>query len=116
MNSFKAHNFLEAQPVFPGEIDIFILRQILHDWPDKYASKILQHLRSSASPNTRLVIIDSLLRFACGDKDTAASEIKGALEGDPPRPLLENLGQANAMVYDVDIGVRHIKACFYQLE
>ena len=45
-----------------GGSDLFILRQILHDWSDKACGSILRALRASmqANPSARLAIIESL--------------------------------------------------------
>jgi hypothetical protein len=39
---FMSHDFVEEQPVKGA--DIYLLRIVLHDWPDKYAAKILGNL------------------------------------------------------------------------
>ena len=45
-----------------GGSDLFVLRQILHDWSDTACGSILRALRESmqASPSARLAIIESL--------------------------------------------------------
>lgn len=93
--------------MLPGNPSVFILRLIIHDWSDKYASKILMNLRAKAVPETKLLVLDSILDFACHNtSDDIAVGVKGAERRNPPSPLLANFGQANAMVYDFDITVR----------
>ncbi len=57
---FMAHSFLEPQPIVA---DVYILRFILHDWPDKYAVKILKNLIPALKqkPNARIVLMETLL-------------------------------------------------------
>ncbi|KAI5116033.1 hypothetical protein M0805_002088 [Coniferiporia weirii] len=94
----KAHfitaDYFEPQPVLPGTPDIFMMRMIIHDWSDKYAIRLLRRLREAAGPSTKLIIIDSVLDYACENPNDAAR---------PPRPLLPNMGAANIMPYAVDL-------------
>lgn len=98
-----AHNFFEPQPVQGPAV--FILRTILHDWPDEYCIKILCHLRNAAGPNTQLVVVDNIVTYACGDP-ADVEHIPGAVEPRPPFPLLANKGAANLFAYLVDLQVR----------
>ncbi|KAI0644809.1 hypothetical protein C8Q79DRAFT_1010960 [Trametes meyenii] len=74
--------------------DVFLLRLILHDWPDDESRRILRRLRSAAGPNTKLVIGDMLLPYTCRSEHAFASE---------DSPLLPNLGVANIHGYLIDI-------------
>ncbi|KAL7277477.1 hypothetical protein ACG7TL_008398 [Trametes sanguinea] len=74
--------------------DVFLIRLILHDWPDQECVKILSTLRSAAKPDTKLVIGDMLLPFACPSEEAF-------IQGDSP--LLPNLGIANLHGYLMDI-------------
>lgn len=116
--NIQAHDFLQPQPDLPGVPHVFMLRFILHNWPDKYATQILKNLREKAGSETRLVIMEYLLEATGRDKDTIAPDSEEGLEGEgtrrddvPPKPLLANLGQANVLTYDFDITVR-ILPCF----
>ncbi|KAL5536477.1 hypothetical protein ACEPAF_299 [Sanghuangporus sanghuang] len=80
---FIGVDFFEEQPNLPGPVDVFLLRMIIHDWSDKYAAKILRPLRNVAGPNTKLLIIDSILDHVCGSGQEATR---------PPSPMLPNLG------------------------
>lgn len=92
-------NFLKRQPALPAPPDVFLLRWILHDWPDRYAISILKHLRSAAIlDKTRLVVLESIPEYAC-----QASTGPGAyFLQKPPAPLLSNLGEANVLSYSID--------------
>ena len=58
--SFKAHNFFEPQPTFGGAV--YMLRMIIHDWPDAEATAILRNIVPAleASKST-LLIMDTVL-------------------------------------------------------
>lgn len=81
--------------------DVFMLRNIIHDWSDKYCVKILQRLRDAATPSTRLMIIDNLMPYACVDDNL--KNIPNAQYSLPPAPLLPNSGHASAVAYFEDM-------------
>ncbi|OCB85132.1 S-adenosyl-L-methionine-dependent methyltransferase [Sanghuangporus baumii] len=93
---FLGVDFFEEQPKLPGPVDVFLLRNVIHDWPDKYAIKILRHLRNAAGPNTKLLVIDNVLDHVCGTDQDATR---------PPSPLLPNLGGASLLSYSADVAV-----------
>ncbi|KAI9063980.1 S-adenosyl-L-methionine-dependent methyltransferase [Trametes sanguinea] len=74
--------------------DVFLIRLILHDWPDRKCVQILRTLRSAAGPDTKLIIGDMLLPYAC-------SSDGAFIERDSP--LLPNLGVGNLHGYLMDI-------------
>jgi hypothetical protein len=83
---------------------VFLLKQIMHDWPDSDASKILTMLREAAQPKTKLILIDSLMPFACHDPSADDGKgIPGAVPKEAPHPLLANYGVANEMAYNGDL-------------
>ncbi|OAX79641.1 hypothetical protein ACJ72_06036 [Emergomyces africanus] len=53
--SFIAHNFFQPQPV---EADIYIIKLILHDWPDLEAAKILRALVPALKPGARVILVE----------------------------------------------------------
>lgn len=80
----------------------------MHDWSDSYASKILVELRKVAKPDTKLVLVDSLMPFACRYPESdAKNAVPGAVPREAPEPLLANYGAANEMGYNGDLTVRH---------
>ncbi|KAL1755113.1 O-methyltransferase-domain-containing protein [Schizophyllum commune] len=101
--TLEAHSFFEPQA--PRAVDIFLLKQILHDWSDPYSAKILAHLRAAATPGkTKLVIMDSCLSLACREPlDDQFKDIPGALPHEAPEPLLPNYGPANDSGYLQDL-------------
>lgn len=96
------HDFFTPQPV--KNAAVFLLRNILHDWPDKYCVQILNYLRQAAAPFTQLVIIDNLLSYACTEE--GLENVPGANRPLPPPPLLPNGGYASAISYSQDLMVR----------
>ncbi|KAJ6485343.1 O-methyltransferase [Mycena vitilis] len=94
--SFAEHDFFSPQPV--KNANIFLMRFITHDWSDAYALKILQRLRASAQPYTKLVLLEVLVPLVCGE-DEAYKHIPGAVPDAPPPPLLPNLGIVGMMPY-----------------
>ena len=54
---FKAHNFLEPQPSTPPS-DAFLLRWILHNWPDAYCMRLLRALVPAMRPGVKLLIYE----------------------------------------------------------
>lgn len=60
--SFQGHDFTNPQPVKGA--DVYLLRMILHDWPDNEAAKIIKNLvdaMDKSKPNSRLLIMDTVL-------------------------------------------------------
>lgn len=53
--SFMAHDFFNPQTVQP---DIFLIKLILHDWPDEESIKILRGLVPAMRPGTKVVFIE----------------------------------------------------------
>ncbi|GJE87393.1 S-adenosyl-L-methionine-dependent methyltransferase [Phanerochaete sordida] len=95
----QVHDFFTPQPI--TDASVFLLRNIIHDWSDKYCLQILRHLRNAATPDTHLVIVDSLVSYACEDDDL--KNIPGAVRPVPPKPLLPNMGHAATAAYQIDI-------------
>ncbi|KAI0084847.1 S-adenosyl-L-methionine-dependent methyltransferase [Irpex rosettiformis] len=103
--SLQVHDMFSPQPVH--DASVFIVRAIMHDWSDDYCVKILSRLRSAATANTQLVVIDSIISYACDDSTQALDTIEGArdLRTIAPAPLLPNYGAASLMTYLMDISM-----------
>lgn len=57
---FMEHDFFQPEPVV--DADVYLLRMIIHDWPDSEAIKILGHLKKAMQkPGARIVIMDTVL-------------------------------------------------------
>jgi len=94
-----AHDFFQPQPIKVASA--FLLRLIIHDWADPYAKKILKSLRASATPETKLVIVDCIVPYSCNT--TITEDIPGAVLSPVPAPLLPSLGKANSLAYQIDL-------------
>ncbi|EED14416.1 O-methyltransferase, putative [Talaromyces stipitatus ATCC 10500] len=55
--TFQAHDFSTPQAV---STDVYVLKTMLHDWPDKYVIKILQNLKPYLEAGSRLVMFESI--------------------------------------------------------
>ncbi|CBY02476.1 hypothetical protein LEMA_P012630.1 [Plenodomus lingam JN3] len=55
----QKHNMFKEQPVKGAEI--YLLRTIIHDWPDEEAISILRRLVAAMEPHSHLVIMDVVL-------------------------------------------------------
>ncbi|KAG6860898.1 hypothetical protein C0995_006337 [Termitomyces sp. Mi166 len=102
---FHIHNFFEPQTT-SRNVSVFLLKQILHDWSDEYCVKILTHLRAAAGDDTRLLLIESLIPYACHDPGSEAGHaIAGSVFQEAPRPLLANYGAVNGLPYHLDFNL-----------
>jgi C-methyltransferase len=45
----------------PGDGDAYVLKNILHDWPDEKASQILRNVRAAAGPRATLLLIEFVI-------------------------------------------------------
>ncbi|KAF9218485.1 hypothetical protein BS17DRAFT_791302 [Gyrodon lividus] len=126
---FQDHDFFQPQPPLqPPHVSphpaVYLLRVVLHDWPDSFARRILINLRVASAPETRLIIADHILPLACVDEgihdypgaekckesgpdnwtlDSVLANIEGAERTLAPAPLLPNLGKASAVAYWMDL-------------
>ena len=57
--TFQAHDFFQEQPV--KGTDVYLLRCILHDWSDKYATLILRALIPALKPGAKVVVSDRIV-------------------------------------------------------
>lgn len=80
--SFLPHDFFQLWPTEQiGDVDIFLLRYIFHDWADQYVLRIIQNLMPLMRPGSRLFIIEQTVPEA-GDKDvpTAIRKLSSSLD------------------------------------
>ena len=55
---FQAHDFLTEQTT---QGDVFLLRWVLHDWPDLYVVRILRNLRPALRPGNKILVNDQVM-------------------------------------------------------
>ena len=101
-----AHDFLAPQP--QTKTSIFFLKHVLDNWSNKYSSKILKQLRDAATPNTKLVVLEVVVPYACHDD---AEYTQDGTSGKAPSPLLANWGAVNDVIYWFDMVVRFFFLC-----
>lgn len=53
--TYQPHSFWDPQPL---GVEVYFMRMIFHDWPDKYSKKILHALVTGMRPGSRLLIMD----------------------------------------------------------
>ena len=80
---------------------MFLLRVITHDWPDEFVARILLQLRQAATPQTKLILMDYVLPFACEDRTGSIGAVRTMAP--PSSGLLSNLGKANANAFWLDM-------------
>lgn len=56
--TFMAHNLFDEQKI---QGDVYLLRYILHNWPDDYCARILRALIPALKPGSRILISDHLV-------------------------------------------------------
>ena len=56
---WMVHNFWQEEPV--KNASVYLLRFILHDYPDKYAVKILKNIVPAMGPESRIVVMDGVV-------------------------------------------------------
>jgi 6-hydroxytryprostatin B O-methyltransferase len=54
-----AHDFFQEEDIRDG--DVYLLRQIIHDWPDDSAVKILKNVVSALKKGSKIVIMDQVV-------------------------------------------------------
>ncbi|KII92557.1 hypothetical protein PLICRDRAFT_134252 [Plicaturopsis crispa FD-325 SS-3] len=94
--SFVPVDFFKESPV-AGQ-DIYYLRNICHDWPDRESLKILRGIRKVMTKDTRLLIQEIVLPSLYQDETHTFTE-------KAPFPLLPNYGAGRIRNYNMDINL-----------
>jgi len=90
---FKAIDFFKEAPI--EGCDIYFVKNIIHDWPDKESVTILSNIRKAMKPKSRLLIEEFVLQ-ELGGKDAVEPA---------PEPLLPNYGAGKILHYKVDLNM-----------
>lgn len=103
---FLEHDFFTPQPV--KDADVYLLRMIIHDWPDADAVRILKELVEVMKEGSRIVIMDMVLptpgttsptfEAALRQKDLMMRQVLNARE--------REIEDWHALVRKVDEGLR----------
>ena len=56
---YQHHDFFTPEPL--KDVDVFLLRMIIHDWPTAEATQIIRNLVDSMKPGGKLIIMDTVL-------------------------------------------------------
>ncbi|KAI0746937.1 S-adenosyl-L-methionine-dependent methyltransferase [Daedaleopsis nitida] len=97
---FEVHDFFNENPR-QGPSLIYWMRFIMHDWADSYAIRILQKLRASCHPTSKVLLADCIIREALPTKpsDVSFEESLKAIDNKQPLaapyPLPGNFGVAH---------------------
>ena len=51
-------SFFDSVP--PG-VDLYVMKNIIHDWPDEQAVSILRNVRAAATPGTTLLLVEAVI-------------------------------------------------------
>jgi hypothetical protein len=94
------HDFFQPQPI--KDASVFMLRFILHDWPNSYAKKILTHLRNVAKPSTKVLLVEQILQYPSHKQEFQFDIQKLGIPEQPPFPLIANAG---SLTYSMDLQV-----------
>ena len=63
-NTSAGHSFFDPQPAENKNVAVWLLRMIMHNWPDAECIKILKNIRASCNKDTRIVIVDNIMLYA----------------------------------------------------
>ncbi|KAJ6576452.1 O-methyltransferase-domain-containing protein [Mycena vulgaris] len=89
-NKILGHDIFTPQP--GNHATVFVLKNIIHNWGDSYSLKMLSHLRAAASPDTKLLVIGSILQHLCPSAHNSGSA-----------PLLPSYGVVGDSQYLLDM-------------
>lgn len=80
----EAHDFFQSQPRIGNEYS-FVLRHILHDWPDKEAAAILSNIARALGPKSKILIVEMVV-VPNVDSTATTSAKSFLLDGNDKRP------------------------------
>ncbi|TKY90071.1 hypothetical protein EX895_000069 [Sporisorium graminicola] len=103
---FEAADFFE-EVMASGPNKVYVMRMIIHDWPDKEALRILGNVKAKMQADSKLIIIDTLLQPAVVSGDSSSSSAKDDNKlveqvGEIPYPLYRSGGVTGQWIQRVD--------------
>ncbi|EIW80789.1 S-adenosyl-L-methionine-dependent methyltransferase [Coniophora puteana RWD-64-598 SS2] len=99
---FVPIDFLVGTPIEGCEL--YYLRFILHDWPDSDAQLILNNVRKTMGPNSRLLLHDYVVQHL--DRKSGLGESSTYGVEPAPEPLLPTFGAGRARAHYMDISMQ----------
>lgn len=58
---FVGHDFFKPQPETVPNAEVYLVRQVLHDHPDKYARQIVEQVLPALTTGAKLVVVDTVV-------------------------------------------------------
>ncbi|KAF5310051.1 hypothetical protein D9619_010480 [Psilocybe cf. subviscida] len=98
---FTPLDFLSEPPV--AGCDFYYIRYVLHDWPVEQCCTILNNVRQSMKPTSRLLIPGTITADEFVLQQAFRSD-EGVIE-QAPEPLLANYGVGRARLYQQDLNM-----------
>ncbi|KIY47920.1 S-adenosyl-L-methionine-dependent methyltransferase [Fistulina hepatica ATCC 64428] len=96
------HDITNPQPIHDAAV--FFLRVVIHVFGRTSAIHILSNLRASATPDTKLVLIEQIIPYACPYNDVSGHPVAGTKDLFPsPPPPLVNFGRFTSLGYLLDL-------------
>lgn len=92
---FEPIDFLSESPI--KDCNVYLLKNIIHDWPDEACVKILTGVRKAMAPYSRVLVQEYILQHASRLPDDQSEFIQA------PQPLLPNYGVGRLRQYNLDI-------------
>lgn len=83
--------------------DIYYLRNIVHNWPDKEAARILKNICDAMGPSSRLILHEYVLQYLSTSHSSSHSSSQRGLTKSAPAPLLPNYGGGSIRSHYQDI-------------
>ncbi|KIJ42546.1 hypothetical protein M422DRAFT_779976 [Sphaerobolus stellatus SS14] len=90
---FQPNDFFTEQPVKGAAI--YILSNIIHDWPDNEALKILKHIGDAMIPTSRLLVMEIVIVPSLSQSRSPPSAPVDQNTNDAPWPLPKDYGIVN---------------------
>lgn len=92
--SFLAHDFFKPMPV---QADLYLIKMILHDWPEKECIEILRGLRPALKPGVKILFVEYVGKHdqvnEDGDGGDEAASKGGSGEKPEEAPLPRSIKQ-----------------------
>lgn len=95
MTALAEQSFFDTQP--ERDVDVFFMKNIIHDWSDPDSKKILTQLRYAAGKDTKLVLAESIIPYTSRTSEQPTdykNRVPGSVLKQAPAPLLPSFATA----------------------